>query len=324
MKMIVTGAAGFIGSHLSERLVEQGHDVTGIDCFLDYYPKHIKEANLEKLIQSKRFTFLEQDLLEVSWPKYLNGAHTFFHVAAQAGVSASWGKNFVIYTKNNIDTTQKILEESKGFELNRFVFASTSSVYGDTDEIPMRETAMLKPISPYGVTKLAAEGLCYLYWKNFGVPAVCLRYFTVYGPRQRPDMAFYKFLLAALEDRTITIFEDGNQTRDFTYIDDIVEGTIAAGLKGKPGVIYNLGGGSRTSVNEVIQTLQEITGKPISFRFGEKQKGDMRDTFASTERAYAELGYRPAVSLKEGLLREYEWLQGLRTRNLTYRVDTQE
>lgn len=321
--MIVTGAAGFIGSHLSEKLLDQGHDVTGIDCFLDYYPRHIKQTNLEKLSRSKRFTFLEQDLLDVHWPELLEGAHTFFHVAAQAGVRASWGKSFVIYTKNNIDATQKILEESKGFELNRFVFASTSSVYGDTDEIPMRETANLKPISPYGVTKLAAEGLCYLYWKNFAIPAVCLRYFTVYGPRQRPDMAFYKFLLAALEDRSITVFEDGNQTRDFTYIDDIVAGTIAAGVKGKPGLIYNLGGGSRISVNEVIQTIQEITGKSISYRYGQKQKGDMRDTFASTERAYNDLGYRPTVSLKEGLLREYEWLRDLHGRNLTYRIDEQ-
>src|SRR5262249_6697304 len=158
---------------------------------------------------SSRFTLLEQDLLACDWPALLDGTESLFHLAAQAGVRASWSRNFTVYTKNNIEVTQLILEEAKNARnLKKVVFASTSSIYGDTKDIPMREDSILKPVSPYGVTKLAAESLCYLYWKNFGIPCVSLRYFTVYGPRQRPDMAFYRFILALLEGRSLTIFED--------------------------------------------------------------------------------------------------------------------
>src|SRR5262245_50582446 len=185
----------------------------------------------------------------------------------------------------------------------------------------MREDSVVKPVSPYGVTKLAAEELCYLYWKNHGIPCVSLRYSTVYGPGQRPDMAFYRFLLAQLEGRTITIFEDGNQTRDFTYIQDIVEGTLLASQKGKEGSTYNLGGGSRISVNEVLALLQEVTGKKPDVRYSEKQKGDMLHTFASTELARQDLGYSPLVSLSEGLKNEFLWLQDLYQKKLTVRFD---
>ena len=214
-----------------------------------------------------------------------------------------------------------MLEASKQGKLKKIVYASTSSVYGDTEEIPMKEDSVLKPVSPYGLTKLAAEGLCYLYWKNYGVPCVALRYFTVYGPRQRPDMAFYRFLLAMLEGRTITIFEDGNQTRDFTYVDDIVQGTLLAADKGIEGRNYNLGGGSRITVNDVLDILGEVVGRKPDIRYSEKQKGDMRHTFASTARAQLELGYAPLVSVREGLSHEYRWLQDLFQRGLTYRVD---
>jgi nucleoside-diphosphate-sugar epimerase len=252
IKAIVTGAAGFIGSGLSERLVESGWDVTGVDCFLDYYPRWIKEMNLTRLKDAPGFRLIEANVIDLDWVDLLAGTDVVFHLAAQAGVRASWGTSFRIYTRNNIDATQSMLEASKSSRLKKFVYASTSSVYGDTEDMPMREDSILRPVSPYGVTKLAAEGLCYLYWKNFGVPCVSLRYFTVYGPRQRPDMAFYKFLLALLEDRRLTIFEDGNQTRDFTYVDDIVTGTILACDHGLPGRVYNLGGGSRITVNDVL------------------------------------------------------------------------
>lgn len=321
MKTVVTGAAGFIGSHLCEKMLNEGHQVTGIDSFLDYYPRRVKEMNLAGLLRFPHFEFKEVNILDADWPLLFDGVDTVFHLAAQAGVRASWSKNFVVYTKNNIEATQLMLEEAKKFPLRKFVFASTSSVYGDTEDIPMREDSLVKPVSPYGVTKLAAEELCYLYWKSYGVPCVSLRYFTVYGPRQRPDMAFYRFLLAQLEGRTITIFEDGHQTRDFTYIHDIVSGTFLASQKGKEGQTYNLGGGSRISVNEVLVILQEVTGKTATVVHSEKQKGDMRHTFASTDRAHEDFGYSPQVSLREGLKNEYEWLKDLYERKLTVRLD---
>lgn len=320
MKTIVSGAAGFIGSHLCEALLDAGHEVIGIDSFLDYYPRWIKEMNVAGPARSSRFRLLEQNLLDVEWPPLLDGVDVFFHLAAQAGVRASWSKNFVVYTKNNIEATQRILEEVKNANLRKFVFASTSSLYGDTDDIPMKEASLVKPVSPYGVTKLAAEGLCYLYWKNFGIPCVSLRYFTVYGPRQRPDMAFYRFLLAVLEKRPITIFEDGNQTRDFTYIEDIVRGTLLAAEKGKAGQVYNLGGGSRITVREVLQMLGEITGSTPEVTYIEKQKGDMRHTFASTELARKDFDYRPEVKLKDGLTAEFRWLRELFEKGLVYRT----
>jgi UDP-glucose 4-epimerase len=321
MKAVVTGAAGFIGSHLSEKLISGGHQVTGVDSFLDYYPRRIKESNLEKLKSSSGFELIEGNILDINWGPVLSETDVVYHLAAQAGVRASWSKNFVVYTKNNIEATQLLLEESKKSKIKKFVYASTSSVYGDTVDIPMRETSVLRPVSPYGVTKLAAEDLCYLYWKNFGIPCVSLRYFTVYGPRQRPDMGFYRFILAALEGRDITIFEDGNQTRDFTFIEDIVRGTILASERGREGQAYNLGGGSRISVNEVLKMLGEIMNQELKIQYAEKQKGDMRHTFASTDRAREDFGYVPEVSLKQGLTSEYKWLDRLYKEGRAFRAE---
>jgi nucleoside-diphosphate-sugar epimerase len=321
MKAIVTGCAGFIGSHLTEELLSQGYSVTGVDSFLDYYPREIKESNMSSFRKHSAFRFIEKNILDIDWPAELKGQDVIFHLAAQAGVRASWSKNFIIYTKNNIEATQLLLEESKNSGLKKFVYASTSSVYGDTDQIPMQEKSVLKPVSPYGVTKLAAENLCYLYWKNFGIPCVSLRYFTVYGPRQRPDMAFYRFILAGLENRKITVFEDGKQTRDFTYVQDIVHGTILASEKGFNGQVYNLGGGSRISVNEVLNMLSEIMATNLEFEFAAKQKGDMRHTFASTELAKTHLGYDPSFSLREGLTAEFSWLKDLFHQGRAYRMN---
>jgi len=321
MKCIVTGAAGFIGSHLTDQLLSDGNEVIGIDSFLDYYPRRIKDSNLDTARKSKQFRFIEGNILDQNWNALFDGVDVVYHLAAQAGVRASWGKSFLIYTKNNIEATQLMLEAARQNKLSKFVYASTSSVYGDTEDIPMREESLLKPVSPYGVTKLAAENLCYLYWKSFGVPCVSLRYFTVYGPRQRPDMAFYKFLLAQIEGRPLTIFEDGNQTRDFTFVQDIVAGTMGAASKGHEGKTYNLGGGSRITVNDVLKMIGEITGKKVEVNYADKQKGDMRHTFASTEAAQKDFGYSPKVSVKEGLTREFDWLTTLHSNGLAHRVN---
>jgi UDP-glucose 4-epimerase len=246
MKALVTGCAGFIGSHLTDRLLSEGYDVIGIDCFTDYYSRSIKEANIQDALRNPRFIFIEQDIIEMdAFPE----AEYVFHQAAQAGVRASWGSNFSIYTRNNIEATQKLLEWYKDKPLTKFVYASSSSVYGDAP-LPMREDMRPEPVSPYGVTKLAAEHLCYLYWKNYGVPTVSLRYFSVYGPRQRPDMGINKFVSAILENLTITVFGDGNQTRDFTYISDIVEANVLAAKFSENGIVFNIGGGSRISVKD--------------------------------------------------------------------------
>jgi len=308
MRALVTGAAGFIGSHLSEALVRQGADVVGVDCFTDYYARDIKESNLAGLKSTPAFTFLEAELQRVDLNALLEGVTHVFHLAAQAGVRKSWGRDFLTYTSHNVDATQRLLEAVKGRPLHRFVYASSSSVYGDEAAIPMREDAYLQPLSPYGVTKLAAEHLCHLYFANYGVPAVSLRFFTVYGPRQRPDMAFHRFISAALAGRPITLYGDGDQTRDFTFVSDIVAANLAAGDRGRPGAVYNIGGGSRVSVNRVLDLVTRLAGHPLEIRREETQKGDMRDTFADTSRAQADLGFRPASTLEAGLAAEYDWL----------------
>jgi nucleoside-diphosphate-sugar epimerase len=310
MRSLVTGAAGFIGSSISERLIKEGHEVVGVDCFTDYYPRSIKEANLNNLLKIPEFNFLEEDLLEAKLEEMLAGVDTIFHQAAQAGVRSSWGAEFEIYTSNNVLATQRLLEACKGVGIKKFIYASSSSVYGDSEELPLREGSPLKPVSPYGVTKLAGEHLAYTYWKNFNVPVISLRYFTVYGPRQRPDMAFHKFIKSILRGEDIEIFGDGEQTRDFSYISDIVEGNILAMKSDAAGEVFNLGGGSRVSVNKVLDTLQEIAGKTTKIVYRDVQKGDVRHTLADTGNARKYLGYITQVSLKEGLTEEWQWLEG--------------
>jgi UDP-glucose 4-epimerase len=308
MNALVTGAAGFIGSHLAERLLDQGARVVGIDCFTDYYPRPIKEANLAGPARRSGFTFVEARIQDADLSHLLHDVTHVFHLAAQAGVRKSWGRNFQVYTTNNIDATQVLLEACIRHSLEAFVYASSSSVYGDDVPIPMREDALPRPVSPYGVSKLAAEQLCHLYYASYGLPAVSLRYFTVYGPRQRPDMGFHRFLRAALKGEPIHLFGDGEQTRDFTFVGDAVAATIAAGTAGLAGRVYNIGGGSRVSINRVLELVGRITARPLDVRREEKQKGDMRDTFADTSLARAELGFVPAVALSDGLEAEYRWL----------------
>lgn len=309
MKAFVTGVAGFIGSTLAERLLQDGAAVVGIDSFTDYYPRPIKERNLSGLRHDRRFTFVEARLQQADLPSLLSGCTHVYHLAAQAGVRKSWGSNFGIYTSDNIDATQALLEACVDRPLERLVYASSSSVYGDHVALPMREDALPQPVSPYGVTKLAAEQLCHLYFANYGVPAVSLRYFTVYGPRQRPDMGFHRFLRALLQDEPITLFGDGEQTRDFTFVADAASATAAAATQGIPGRVYNIGGGSRVSMNHVVGLLERVSGRRPRLTAAADQKGDMRHTYADTTLAQQDLGFSPSVDLERGLAAEYAWLK---------------
>jgi UDP-glucose 4-epimerase len=311
MKALVTGVAGFIGSHLATALVGRGARVVGLDGFTDYYARSIKEHNLAALRAQPGFSFVEGALQHIDLGSVLDDVTHVFHLAAQAGVRKSWGQEFATYTSHNVDATQRLLEAVKDRPLTRFVYASSSSVYGDLVAIPMVEESLLQPVSPYGVTKLAAEHLCYLYFVNYQVPTVSLRYFTVYGPRQRPDMGFHRFLRAAHTGQPISVYGDGEQTRDFTYVDDAVSATMAAGDRGRPGAVYNIGGGSRVSIRQVLQMIEKIVGRPLNLHQEPAQKGDMRDTFADTTRARADLGFRPSRSLEAGLVAESDWLAGL-------------
>jgi UDP-glucose 4-epimerase len=309
MKALVTGGAGFIGSHLSELLLERGATVRAIDAFTDFYPRPLKERNLSGLRGRQGYEFVEDDLRTVDMERLLDGVTHVFHLAAQAGVRRSWGSEFGVYTGLNIDSTQRLLEAVAGRPIERLVYASSSSVYGDDVDIPMKETALPQPVSPYGVTKLAAEQLCYLYHVNFGVPTVALRYFTVYGPRQRPDMGFNRFFTAILNDRPLVQFGDGLQTRDFTYVADAARATADAAVRGVPGRVYNIGGGARVSLKEVFEMLARVSGRPVKIDQQGPQKGDMRDTYADTSRAKADLGFAPTVTLEEGLRHMWRWME---------------
>lgn len=309
MKALVTGVAGFIGSTLAERLVADGAEVVGIDSFTDYYPRARKEANLSALRRHPHFRLIESTIQRADLAALLADRTHVFHLAAQAGVRKSWGRDFSVYTVNNIEATQVLLEAICGAPaISRVVYASSSSVYGDNAIMPMREDAVPQPVSPYGVSKLAAEQLCYLYHVNYRVPAVSLRYFTVYGPRQRPDMGFHRFLRATIAGDPITVYGDGEQTRDFTFVGDAVAATIAAAARGIPGRVYNIGGGSRVSINDVLALIARVVGRQPRIDAESAQRGDMRHTFADTSLARTDLGFNPRVGLEEGLAAEYKWL----------------
>jgi UDP-glucose 4-epimerase len=314
--VLVTGAAGFIGSHVARRLLELGVAVRGIDAFTDYYDRELKEANIADLTVRDGFELIETDLATCDPDPLLAGVDAVVHLAAQAGVRASWGTSFETYIDCNIRSTQRLLEASKDRPLERFVYASSSSVYGETDDLPMRESGRTNPVSPYGVTKLAAEHLAVLYQRSYGVPTVSLRYFTVYGPGQRPDMAFHRFIRAALDDEPITVYGDGQQTRDFTYVDDIVAGTIAAAERGGDGEVYNLGGGSRVTLNRAIDVIENALGTTIRREHVGAARGDVTDTLAANEKARRDLGFRPSVTLEDGVRAQCAWMRSLKHRRV--------
>jgi UDP-glucuronate 4-epimerase len=306
---VVTGCAGFIGSHLTDSLLADGHSVVGVDCFNDNYARGDKYANLALAGEHERFRLVTADLVDVDADALLDGADVVFHLAGEPGVRASWGPRFGRYTHHNVQATQRLLEAARETGV-RFVHASSSSVYGDAPALPTHEGETPRPLSPYGVTKLAAEHLCVLYGSEHGLDTVALRYFSVYGPRQRPDMAFRRFCEAIVESRPIEVFGDGRQTRDFTYVGDIVAGTrAAASASTRPGRVYNLGGGNRTSLRCALEVLAGIAGRPLDVRFGDRESGDVQDTGADTARAAAELGFEPRTSLRDGLAAELDWVR---------------
>lgn len=309
MRALVTGAAGFIGSHLCESLLADGHEVVGVDAFTDYYDPAVKERNLGSCTRHERFRLERVDLLEAPLPAMLDGLDAVFHLAGQPGVRPSWGAEFAAYTSRNVLATQALLEAARTVSVGKLVYASSSSVYGDAEAYPTAETLAPHPLSPYGVTKLAAEHLCELYRIGFGVPTASLRLFTVYGPRQRPDMAFSRIVEAALTGSVFNLYGTGAQTRDFTFVEDVVRGFRGAAESDFTGVA-NIGGGSRTSMNEVLEIVTELVGAPDVVRRG-VQRGDVRDTAADTRVASAGFGYAPQVSLREGLRRMVESRKGV-------------
>lgn len=310
-KVLVTGAAGFIGSHLVDKLLSLGCEVVGIDGMLPNYPRTWKENNLRSARKHSNFHWVEKDIMDVDAAALLSGVDVVFHLAGQPGVRKSWGEEFALYLRNNVAVTQRLLEAAAKSPIKKFVYASTSSVYGNVPT-PMREDGPTRPISPYGVTKLAAEHLCYLYAHQFGVPTVSLRYFTVYGPRQRPDMAFHRFIQAALAGQPLTIFGAGKLKRDFTFVDDVVYANLLAAERGRVGEVYNIGGGAQVSLQEVLIQLEQALGQKLQVNFiSEVPHGDMVETLADISKATEELGYTPKTRLIDGLRAEIEWLKSV-------------
>jgi nucleoside-diphosphate-sugar epimerase len=305
---MVTGCAGFIGSHLTESLLLDGIDVLGIDCFNSNYPRADKLLNLRRAREYDGFEFVPIDLSRGDLAELVADCDHVFHLAGEPGVRASWGRTFEPYLANNILATQQLLEAMRAFPDRRLVYASSSSVYGQAERMPTSELDLPAPFSPYGVTKLGAEQLCNLYHGNYEAQTVSLRYFSVYGPRQRPDMAFHKFCRAIADGDQIVVYGDGEQTRDFTYVGDVVAATRAAAEAGDAvGGVFNIGGGTRTSLNDTLRMLGEIAGRPLDVQRNPAQDGDVRDTGADTTRARAVLGWEPRVDLHDGLQAEFEW-----------------
>lgn len=308
-RVLVTGAAGFIGSHLCEQLVAAGHTVTGLDAFIPYYPRPIKERNLAGLRQSQNFTLVEADLRSADLDPVLAGVETVFHVAAMAGLLKSW-QQFDLYMTCNILATQRLLDAVVRAGVNHYLHCSTSSVYGRfaTGD----ETAPLAPVSPYGITKLAAEQLCHAYGQQFGLRCTILRLFSVYGPRQRPDMGYHIFIRKLLSGEEIVVDGDGSDSRSNTYVHDCVRGLLLAAAEPEQSVgqIFNIGGGEEVNVNQVLGILEELTGCPARITYGPPRPGDQRRTVANTAKAQRLLGYQPQVGIVEGLAAQVAWQRG--------------
>jgi nucleoside-diphosphate-sugar epimerase len=306
--VVVTGAAGFIGSRICHEMLRGGHEVIGIDSITDYYDSSLKKANLQSLADNPGFTHIDIDL--VNDPVMLpEDCELIFHEAGQPGVRRSWGSEFASYVDANILATQRLLEEAKGLrELRRFVYASSSSIYGNAVRYPVTETDLPQPVSPYGVSKLAAEHLVSLYGTNFGVPTVSLRYFTVYGPGQRPDMAFTRFMTAALSGRSLEVYGSGDQIRDFTYVDDVVSANLAVVNSSiAPASVFNVAGGTSITVNAVLDLLSNIHGEALDIVRKEAVAGDVFRTGGAADALSAKTGWQPSTSIREGLTSQYRW-----------------
>jgi len=310
--IMVTGAAGFIGTATTRALLELGHDVVGVDSLTDYYDVTLKNRNL-KSITGNGFTFLQQDLLDMDLHRALDGVERVIHLAGQPGVRGSWGHQFDVYTQRNVLATQRLLEAAKEVgHIKKLVYASSSSIYGNAVAHPTFETSVPSPVSPYGVTKLAGEHLTRLYAWNHGVPTIALRYFTVYGPGQRPDMAFTRFMTAAYTGGPITLFGTGEQIRDFTYIDDVVRANIAAAVEfTEPGIALNVAGGSNVSMNTVLAMIADKSGRDLNIERHAAVAGDVFRTGGSTDAIQEALGWQPAVALEVGIERQLVWAENL-------------
>jgi UDP-glucuronate 4-epimerase len=308
--VVVTGVAGFIGSRLAEALVDRGHEVVGIDCFTPAYPPAEKRRNLQGLAAHRNFRLVEGDLVTLALDAWLDGAAVVFHQAAQPGVRASWGRDFAVYVHHNILGTQSLLEACARTGVPRLVAASSSSVYGDAPDYPTTEESITRPVSPYGVTKLASEHLCLAYARPgvSDLSVATLRYFTVYGPRQRPDMAFRRFLAAAYAGEPITVYGDGEQTRDFTHVDDAVRANLLAMTAPIDAEAINVGGGRRVTLNQTLELIGRCTGRRLRVEHAPAQAGDARHTGADGTRAEALLGYRPEVAIEDGLADQAAWV----------------
>ena len=312
---LVTGAAGFIGSSIAEKLLKDGFRVIGIDSFTNFYSKKIKQKNLEFCKKNKNFSLIQKEIQKIDFIPLFKKTDYLFHMAAQPGVRTSWGNNFEKYSINNILVTQRLLEQAKiSKSLKKIVFASSSSVYGNQNGKMNEDKTKTKPVSPYGVSKLAAEHLVKAYVENFNLPVIMLRYFTVYGPKQRPDMAIMKFVIKSILKRPITIYGDGTQKRDFTFIDDIVNATISSINVSKPGEIINIGGGEVISIRKVISILENISEYKPKILYKPFSNGDVLRTEADISKAKKLLGFKPKTSLRDGLYLEYEYVQ--RNKNL--------
>ncbi len=306
---LVTGCAGFLGSHLCEALLEQGFSVRGVDSFSPYYPRAAKERNVAALAQTLGFSLIEGDLTQLPLGVVLDGVDVVFHLAAQPGVRASFGRGLDSYLRDNVTATQRLLEAARDHDLAAFVYASSSSVYGDQETYPAGEDARLCPVSPYGVTKVITEELARAFWHSAGVPVVGLRYFTVYGPRQRPDMAFSQFIERALGGLPLTILGDGRQVREFTYMGDVVDATLAAAARGERGSVYNIGGGEPVILADAIGVLEELVDRRLTIEHRQAAAGDPRRTHADISRAVRDLGYTPSTTVRQGLALQLEWAQ---------------
>lgn len=308
MRALVTGAAGFIGSTLCERLAAQGHEVTAVDCLTAYYDPAQKRSNLEVLSALQGVRFVAEDLRTADLGPLLDGVDVVFHQSGQPGVRASWESGFASYVEHNVLVTQRLLEAVRGRDVRRFVFASSSSVYGNAPAYPTSEVDLPRPQSPYGVTKLAAEHLCSLYARTFDVPTVSLRYFTVYGPRQRPDMAIHRMMEAALSGAPFPLYGDGRQVRDFTFVQDVVEANLCAATQPvAPGSVVNVAGGSAITMMELIGLVGELVERPLVLDRRPPQPGDVERTGGSIERATQLLRWSPRVPLPEGLAAQLAW-----------------